>query len=94
MLMSDGPWSPEHIYQEIVGYGKTWHRGEHELFQIFMLLIQQNLKSKGDCAGKFFLYSISYFLLGCGIGIGIGTGIGIGIGPKKPVKTDPGIQNS
>jgi len=26
MLMSDGPWSPEHIYQEIVGYGKTWHR--------------------------------------------------------------------
>ena len=27
MLMSDGPWSPEHIYQEIVGYGKTWHRG-------------------------------------------------------------------
>ena len=26
--MSDGPWSPEHIYQEIVGYGKTWHRGE------------------------------------------------------------------
>ena len=28
MLMSDGPWSPEHIYQEIVGYGKTWHRGE------------------------------------------------------------------
>ena len=29
MLMSDGPWSPEHIYQEIVGYGKTWHRGEH-----------------------------------------------------------------
>ena len=30
MLMSDGPWSPEHIYQEIVGYGKTWHRGEHE----------------------------------------------------------------
>eukprot|EP00092_Neocalanus_flemingeri_P040187 GFUD01043774.1.p1 GENE.GFUD01043774.1~~GFUD01043774.1.p1 ORF type:complete len:263 (+),score=71.60 GFUD01043774.1:272-1060(+) len=26
MLMSDGPWSPEHIYQEIVGYGKTRHR--------------------------------------------------------------------
>jgi len=24
--MSDGPWSPEHIYQEIVGYGKTRHR--------------------------------------------------------------------
>ena len=31
MLMSDGPWSPEHIYQEIVGYGKTWHRGEHSI---------------------------------------------------------------
>merc|ERR1712110_957967 len=26
MLMSDGPWSPEHIYQEIVGYGKTRQR--------------------------------------------------------------------
>jgi len=27
MLMGDGgPWSPEHIYQEIVGYGKTRHR--------------------------------------------------------------------
>jgi len=26
MLMSDGPWNPEHIYQEIVGYGKTRHR--------------------------------------------------------------------
>ena len=26
--MSDGPWSPEHIYQEIVGYGKTRQRGE------------------------------------------------------------------
>ena len=25
--MSDGPWSPEHIYQEIVGYGKTRQRG-------------------------------------------------------------------
>jgi len=24
--MSDGPWSPEHIYQEIVGYGKTRQR--------------------------------------------------------------------
>ena len=28
MLMSDGPWNPEHIYQEIVGYGKTRQRGE------------------------------------------------------------------
>jgi len=26
MLMSDGPWNPEHIYQEIVGYGKTRQR--------------------------------------------------------------------
>jgi len=26
MLLSDGPWNPEHIYQEIVGYGKTRHR--------------------------------------------------------------------
>jgi len=26
MLMGDGPWSPEHIYQEIVGYGKTRQR--------------------------------------------------------------------
>ena len=26
MLMNDGPWSPEHIYQEIVGYGKTRQR--------------------------------------------------------------------
>jgi len=26
MLVSDGPWSPEHIYQEIVGYGKTRQR--------------------------------------------------------------------
>jgi len=26
MLMSDGPWSPEHIYQEIVGYGKARQR--------------------------------------------------------------------
>jgi len=26
MLLTDGPWSPEHIYQEIVGYGKTRHR--------------------------------------------------------------------
>ena len=26
--MSDGPWNPEHIYQEIVGYGKTRQRGE------------------------------------------------------------------
>ena len=25
--MSDGPWNPEHIYQEIVGYGKTRQRG-------------------------------------------------------------------
>lgn len=24
--MSEGPWSPEHIYQEIVGYGKTRQR--------------------------------------------------------------------
>ena len=24
--MNDGPWSPEHIYQEIVGYGKTRQR--------------------------------------------------------------------
>ncbi len=28
MLMSDGPWSPEHIYQEIVGYGKARQRGQ------------------------------------------------------------------
>ena len=33
MLMSDGPspWSPEHIYQEIVGYGKTRQRGKKRL---------------------------------------------------------------
>ena len=27
MLLSNGPLSPEHIYQEIVGYGKTRNRG-------------------------------------------------------------------
>jgi len=26
MSLSDGPWSPGHIYQEIVGYGKTKHK--------------------------------------------------------------------
>ena len=26
MLMNNGPWSPEHIYQEIVGYNSTRHR--------------------------------------------------------------------
>lgn len=26
MLLTDGPWNPEHIYQEIVGYGKARHR--------------------------------------------------------------------
>ena len=31
MLVSDtGPWSPEHIYQEIVGYGKTRQRGNKQ----------------------------------------------------------------
>ena len=29
MLMNNGPWSPEHIYQEIVGYQTTSrHRGK------------------------------------------------------------------
>ena len=28
MLLSNGPLSPEHIYQEIVGYGKTRNRGK------------------------------------------------------------------
>ena len=27
MLLSNGPLSPEHIYQEIVGYGKARKRG-------------------------------------------------------------------
>ena len=31
--MSDGPWNPEHIYQEIVGYGKTRQRGEDKINQ-------------------------------------------------------------
>ena len=28
MLMNNGPWSPEHIYQEIAGYTATRHRGK------------------------------------------------------------------
>ena len=37
MLMSDGPWSPEHIYQEIVGYGKTRHRGKsYQILKVFL----------------------------------------------------------
>ena len=49
MLMSDGPWSPEHIYQEIVGYGKTWHRGKHFKVcnckgQTFKLLVSDSAK--------------------------------------------------
>lgn len=28
MLMNNGPWSPEHIYQEIAGYTTSRHRGE------------------------------------------------------------------
>ena len=27
MLLTDRPWNPKHIYQEIVGYGKARHRG-------------------------------------------------------------------
>ena len=26
-MLTDRPWNPEHIYQEIVGYGKARHRG-------------------------------------------------------------------
>ena len=26
--MNNGPWSPEHIYQEIAGYNSTRHRGK------------------------------------------------------------------
>ena len=37
MLMSDGPWSPEHIYQEIVGYGKSRQRGEGSEHLIFLI---------------------------------------------------------
>ena len=28
MLMNNGPWSPEHIYQEIAGYTTSRHRGK------------------------------------------------------------------
>jgi hypothetical protein len=35
MSLSDGPWSPGHIYQEIVGYGKTKHRGEILKYFVF-----------------------------------------------------------
>ena len=28
MLMNNGPWSPEHIYQEIAGYSATRQRGK------------------------------------------------------------------
>ena len=51
MLMSDGPWSPEHIYQEIVGYGKTWHRGEHEIFQTQSSNIQASDTAKSQIKG-------------------------------------------
>ena len=27
--MNNGPWSPEHIYQEIAGYTATRHRGKN-----------------------------------------------------------------
>ena len=27
--MNNGPWSPEHIYQEIAGYTATRHRGKY-----------------------------------------------------------------
>ena len=32
MLMNNGPWTPEHIYQEIVGYNSTRHRGIFKFF--------------------------------------------------------------
>ena len=38
MSLSDGPRSPGHIYQEIVGYGKTKHRGEILTYFIFIPL--------------------------------------------------------
>jgi hypothetical protein len=33
MMMNNGPWSPEHIYQEIAGYNTTRHRGKIDNFQ-------------------------------------------------------------
>ena len=46
MLMSDGPWSPEHIYQEIVGYGKTRQRGESDDLDLssYIMLLLSNFK--------------------------------------------------
>ena len=35
MLMNNGPWTPEHIYQEIVGYNSTRHRGICKTFFSF-----------------------------------------------------------
>ena len=46
MLMSDGPWSPEHIYQEIVGNGKTRHRGKlDQILKVFLGFFSLKVKS-------------------------------------------------
>ena len=60
MLMSDGPWSPEHIYQEIVGYGKTRHRGKlDKILNIswFLFLKSKICFKKGHINGEMFYCS-------------------------------------
>ena len=38
--MNNGPWSPEHIYQEIAGYTTSRHRGNFFTYFFYVLGIQ------------------------------------------------------
>ena len=55
MLMNNGPWSPEHIYQEIAGYTATRHRGKN--FKVE--------SSNQENQIKFGLFSYNKLHIGC-----------------------------
>ena len=51
--MNNGPWSPEHIYQEIAGYTATRHRGKY--FRV------ENSNKENQI--KFYQYNIKNYII-------------------------------